>query len=258
MNAENTLMIETDMNQTHPEPMTFLKSLAFFGIPLLLFLGAIYLVIPALEIAKVPIFFNFLISLGTPLGLLLLAALAAYQRDGETWTWEAFRYRFRLEPIRGATWWWTLGLVVFMFLASGFLSFSSDWIEKIAPIPGTLARMFEINLSEFMGMPLAGAWWIIPGYLAYVALNVFGEELWWRGYIFPRQELCLGKWTWLVHGLLWNLFHLFFYWEILKLLQGYLALSYVAQRSKNTWPGIIAHMANSIPGLILIIIGVLH
>jgi membrane protease YdiL (CAAX protease family) len=92
----------------------------------------------------------------------------------------------------------------------------------------------------------------------YIALNVLGEELWWRSYILPRQELCLGKWTWPVHGILWNLFHSFFYWELLMLLPGCLAPSYVAQRSRNTWPGIIAHLANNVPGLILIIIGVLR
>ena len=68
-----------------------------------------------------------------------------------------------------------------MFLAPAFLDFTSSMIQKIAPIPGTLALMFEISPSTFMGLPLSGAWWLIPGYLAYVALNVFGEELWWRG-----------------------------------------------------------------------------
>jgi len=28
------------------------------------------------------------------------------------------------------------------------------------------------------------------------------RELWWRGYILPRQELAFGRWTWIIHGLL--------------------------------------------------------
>jgi membrane protease YdiL (CAAX protease family) len=89
-------------------------------------------------------------------------------------------------------------------------------------------------------------------------LNVFGEELWWRGYILSRQELAFGKWTWVVHGIFWNVFHSFFYWELIALLPGCLALSYVAYKSKSTWPGIIAHFANLLPTLILILIGVLR
>jgi membrane protease YdiL (CAAX protease family) len=90
----------------------------------------------------------------------------------------------------------------------------------------------------------------------YVVLNVLGEELWWRGYILPRQELSLGKWTWVIHGLFWTVFHSFFYWELIMLLPGCLALAYVAYKCKSTWPGIIAHFAYSLPSLIIILIGI--
>jgi membrane protease YdiL (CAAX protease family) len=246
------------VNQTNAAPMSFSKSLLFFGMPYVMFMIAIYIVVPALHQANVPLFGILLVALGVPMALLIGSSIVAYRLEGGSWTWSAFKSRFRLEPMRRAAWLWTLGLSILMFLAPGFLSFSSDLIQQIAPIPDTLARMFEIDVSTFMGMPLAGAWWIAVGYLAYVILNVFGEELWWRGYILPRQEMSLGIWTWLVHGVLWNLFHSFFYWELILWLPGCLALSYVAQRSKNTWPGIIAHLSYSIPGLIVILIGVLR
>jgi membrane protease YdiL (CAAX protease family) len=246
------------MNTSSLSPMSSRKSLGFFGIPWLLFALSIYLVIPALAQAKVPLFTNFLVSLGVPLGFLGLAALAAYQLDIGIWTWSAFKCRFRLETMRGVTWWWTLGLSVFMILAQGFLSFTAEFFQKIAPVPSTLAQMFKTSPNEFMGIPLTGAWWLVLGYLAYLVINVSGEELWWRGYILPRQEASLGKWAWLVHGLLWYLFHSFFYWELIMLLPGCLTLSYVAQRTRNTWPGIIAHLIYNIPTLIFMIIGVLH
>jgi membrane protease YdiL (CAAX protease family) len=109
-----------------------------------------------------------------------------------------------------------------------------------------------------MDISLAGNWWLLVGYLVYVFLNVFGEELWWRGYILPRQELAFGKWTWVVHGIFWNLFHSFFYWDLIALLPGCLALAFVAHKSRSTWPGIIAHFAYSLPGLIVILVGVLQ
>jgi membrane protease YdiL (CAAX protease family) len=73
-------------------------------------------------------------------------------------------------------------------------------------------------------------------------LNIFGEELWWRGYILPRQELQLGRYTWLVHGILWAWFHVFKWWTIPALMIVCLVAPFVAQKTKNTYPGIISHL----------------
>ncbi len=61
-----------------------------------------------------------------------------------------------------------------------------------------------------MDVPLHGAWWI-PVYYAVVMIvcNIGGEELWWRGYVLPRQELAFGRAAWVVHGICWSAFHLF-------------------------------------------------
>ena len=84
-----------------------------------------------------------------------------------------------------------------------------------------------------------------------------GEEFLWRGYILPRQELTYGKHTWMVHGVLWTLLHAFKWWQMLALLPGALALSFVAQRLQNTWPGIIAHFVTNgigMTGVLLVIL----
>ena len=73
--------------------------------------------------------------------------------------------------------------------------------------------------------------------------NIFGEELWWRGYVLPRQAKHFGKYACdLFHGLLWTLFHAFKWWDLIGLLPVCLSLSYVAQRRQSTWPGNIAHL----------------
>jgi membrane protease YdiL (CAAX protease family) len=96
-----------------------------------------------------------------------------------------------------------------------------------------------------MGIPLPGRWWIAVYYFMVLLLaNAAGEEFWWRGYLLARQELAHGSATWLVHGCLWALFHLFFQWtlqDLTHMLPTCCALTFVAQHRKNTWPGIIAH-----------------
>jgi membrane protease YdiL (CAAX protease family) len=61
--------------------------------------------------------------------------------------------------------------------------------------------------TEFLGIALRGNWGMALVYLAILVLNIVGEEFWWRGYVLPRQELAHGRWAWLVHGILWTLFH---------------------------------------------------
>jgi len=60
-----------------------------------------------------------------------------------------------------------------------------------------------------------------------------------------------------MHGLLWTSFHLFAPWNLLTILPGCLALSYVAQKLKNTWPAIIAHgLANGLLVIVVVILGI--
>lgn len=242
----------------HLQPLPLWQAAGFFGMPWLLFILAVYILLPTLDQVGVPLFLNFLICLGGPLALLLIAAGVAYQREGWPWRWQAFKTRFRLGAMPATAWLWALGLAIFMFLSSAFLSFSAAWLQQRAPLPAPLLQMFDLRPDAFMQAPLTGAWWLFVGYLAYVVLNVFGEELWWRGYLLPRQEVALGQWTWVVHGLCWTLFHSFFYWELLMLLPGCLALAFVASKCKSTWPGIIAHFAYNVPSLVFIAMGVLR
>jgi membrane protease YdiL (CAAX protease family) len=112
---------------------------------------------------------------------------------------------------------------------------------------------------DFMGIPLQGAWWI-PVYYAVVMLvfNIGGEELWWRGYVLPRQELVFGNITWLVHGIAWSVFHLFIQptlWDTVRMAITGIALSFVAQRTKSTWPGLVGHGCGNLPLFLALVKG---
>ena len=108
-----------------------------------------------------------------------------------------------------------------------------------------------------MEILLEGQWWIVFGYLGGLFFNIFGEEFWWRGYILPRQEVVMGKYTWFIHGILWTLFHVFWKWNLIMLLPVCLSISFVASKLKNTWPAIIAHFVLNGMGIIPLILGVL-
>jgi len=247
------------------KPMGIGLSLLFFAIPSAMATFGIYFVMQRLHHNSINDFINLSVSMALPLALLLIAAFVAYKMEGRTFRWKEFSDRFRLRKMTRKDWIYTLLLFLAQIIIYISLSFTPRWLihfKMFAPpeflIPAVDPRLEQsILLDSFLGIPLKGQWWIAIFYFSVLLFNIFGEEFWWRGYIFPRQELYFKKWTWVVHGTLWGCFHVFWKWNLLILIPSCLAVSWVIYKRKNTWIGIITHMAfNSIP-LIGIIIGII-
>jgi membrane protease YdiL (CAAX protease family) len=246
------------------KPMGLGVSLLLFGIPSAILTISIYYFMQHFHKVGMSDFLNFYLTLVLPLALMLVAALAAYKLEGRSFTWKALAERFRLRPMTGRDWIYTIVLFLASALCYGGLGFTAKWLiqfKVFAPpeflIPAVDPRVPQSFVTDvFMGIPLKGQWWIAVFYFVALVFNIVGEEFWWRGYVLPRQEVVFGKWTWVVHGVLWTLFHVFWKWNLIVLLPGCLMLSYVVSVRKNTWIGIITHMLlNSIP-LVGIIIGI--
>lgn len=103
-----------------------------------------------------------------------------------------------------------------------------------------------------------GRYWLLLIWLPYWILNIFGEEFLWRGVMMPRQEVAFGKYTWLIHGLGWSLFHIAFGWILMITLIPLIFIqSYIVQRTKNSWVGVIMHGAINGPSFIAICFGLI-
>ncbi|MDP6612051.1 MAG: CPBP family intramembrane metalloprotease [Candidatus Marinimicrobia bacterium] len=186
-------------------------------------------------------------------------------------SWPALRDRFRLNRMERKGWLWTIGLFLFMLITAGLLS-----VLLLSIIPGLVEKgVLTISdstpsfidpripqglesMKNQMGAEAVGNWSLLVITFFSLILNILGEEFLWRGYVLPRQELTYGKRTWMVHGVLWTLLHAFKWWQMLALLPGALALSFVAQRFQNTWPGIIAHFVTNgigMIGVLLVVMG---
>jgi membrane protease YdiL (CAAX protease family) len=159
-------------------------------------------------------------------------------------------------------------LVIFLALMAGYSLTSplgkavvaSGWLPLPASLPALIDPRIALTraaLDQMAGGTMRGNWEVAVLYVVMLFFNIVGEELWWRGYILPRQELNHGKWTWLLHGCLWTLFHSFKYWDMLGLLPVCLIIAFAAQRMKNNWPAFIAHYAFNGLGFFLIMAAVL-
>jgi membrane protease YdiL (CAAX protease family) len=243
--------------QAHSQikPITFLTSLVIFLGAAMLFLINERVVIPYLDKNGVSHLIQFLTYI-SPFALFFFAALYGYRREGNPWNWKALKTRFRYKPIKGKMWLWTILFVAIdtaSYIAVYKLAF--PLVKKIHdafPTPEVVTN-FMNNGETFAGFTVQGNWWLLGLYLVLFFLNVVGEEILWRGYLWPRQELTHGKYTWIVHGLLWTSFHLFAPYNAVMVLPGALFMSYITQKYQNNTIFLISHATlNGIPLIMLL------
>jgi membrane protease YdiL (CAAX protease family) len=229
------------------KPLSWSQVILLFAIPTAGLFLSLYWLQPFLESEGCSPFASFSTAFTIPFGLMFIAALVAFWLEGNPLTWQAFKRRYRLE--------WTGGegfaglrlfgfsILTYFLLRAGTLVLISEGIVNLPTgIPALLDPRQNLAIEAIYGGSLRGQWSVLALSLTELGFNVFGEELWWRGFILPRQEAALGRYTWVAHGVLWALFHAFKFWEIPALLPATLAFAYIAQRTKSTWPGILAHL----------------
>ena len=80
-------------------------------------------------------------------------------------------------------------------------------------IGGATAALYVVNASVWPRLtphpPFLTAsalepahYYILLLWVPFFAVNIIGEELWWRGFIQPRQEPVFGRFTWIIQGVL--------------------------------------------------------
>ena len=221
------------------EPMKLWQSLLLFLIPGLYGVFAFFVLFPLLMRFGMPEEIAYGTQMLSVFLLLFIATIIGLRRDGWSLNWAMVRDRLRIKRMDSTAWKWTLSFL-FLSLLLGFL-----------------LNMVGLFVYEKLGfwppdadIPLTN----IPFLIFVLIINIFAEELWWRGYILPRQELEHRKLAFLVNGVLWSLFHMFKWWAVpLMLLRTWME-PLVVQRTKNTTPALFMHfISNGISAFLSII-----
>jgi len=221
------------------KPMGLIESLLLFGIPAAVLAASLWLLWPALVAAGMDGATAYAISLTWVNAGLLVASMVGHALEGNPLTWSAYAQRMRLTGMTGRIWLWAILGTIFYLVLSLMIN--------IIAFP--LLNVLKITPPELPWPPLSGWMNVIV-----LFFNIVGEELWWRGYILPRQELTFGKRTPLLHGILWACFHMFKWYQVPFMLLNTWVTPFIAQRTKNTWPGIIAHASLNSAGPVAVII----
>ena len=221
-----------------------LENILLFGLPGLGLYAAFHWISPWLAqwvpLGEARIIAGALVMLGV-----LAAAWIGFRREGHPLTWVAFAARFRINRMDGRTWLWTVGSII-AYVVLALLA------NNVAPLLfKAIGFTPPIETAEPWGLAA------LPLVLTGLALNILGEELWWRGYVLPRQEKQFGRLAWLWHGVMWAFFHFFKWWTIPALLFVCPVVPFVAQKTRNTIPGMISHLIVNGLGIAIAVINLL-
>ncbi len=239
--------------------MRLRESAVVFLVITLLGAACFYLVRPGLERAGWPSYPAYLASLSLAFVVMLAWAAVSYRAERQPPTLEAFLARCRLGPIRRRVVRWGLALGVVMFLLTAVSSpllsraISAGWLPLPAGTPDYLDPTRQQSLALLKEQFVSQG--VLPWIPVILALNIAAEEIFWRGMVFPRQELQHGRRTFVVHGLIWAFSHLFQYWMLPPILVGSLALAWMVQRTRSTWVGVVGHLVNNgLPILLMLLL----
>src|SRR5215510_11127006 len=194
---QQVVLSKTQFTRGSSKPIGWAESIATFGFFSILLWLAIYVGIDGLRHTfGLSIMISWFVS-GTLIALLpmIVYTLSMVRREGAI-SLHDFAEHLRMKRLRAADARWVIGGLIGIAVASGVLLGIARLLDpKFLPTP------------PFMEVPRGNLFWIFLGWIPLFICNIFGEELLWRGYVLPRQELVFGKSAWLVNAVLWLLFH---------------------------------------------------
>ena len=194
--------------------------------------------------------FTWFIAAGLGIFLpLIITAIIILKSEGCRLSKETWIQRMRFGRIDGKAILWSMGGLILAFILGGSV------MKGLELFMGA----FDHSPAFMSFEPLSkGRYWLLAVWFPYWILNILGEEILWRGVMLPRQEISFGKCAWIIHGSGWALFHLAFGWQLLITVIPLIYIqSYVVQKTKNSWTGVIMHAGINGPGFLAIAFGLI-
>lgn len=231
------------------------KSILFFGIPSLYFFAITNVGIPYLtKNQSLHPALSWFIAGYLVFVPLFIAAVYSIKHEEKHADLLTLLNRLRIKKLSKQDWYWTVSSAALILITTGIIMIGS--------------KIFSLRFGfhELQTTPQFMKFNTLQGYeklylllwLPMFFFNVVGEEMFWRGYILPRQELTHGNKAWLVNAVLWMVFHICFGIDLMiVLLPTLLIIPYIAQKSKNILIGMITHAALNGPMFMLIALGII-
>jgi membrane protease YdiL (CAAX protease family) len=171
-------------------------------------------------------------------GAELAAGLVLLQREGYRMSMDALRDRLRIHWPKGLKAWALAAIVLILGMS---LSMAIGPVNgMLASVPGFVPPQWwpaasnptvKVNSAAdvFPDVNLVGNYGFVFLYFAIgLVFNIFGEEIYYRGYLLPRMRGAFGRWNWVANGVLFTLKHVYQRWLYPGVLVGSLCYAFAA------------------------------
>jgi len=167
-------------------------------------------------------------------GAELLVGVLLLRREGYRKGDNAWRERIRWHLPKGLRA-WILVIVVFVLAFA-----ASQLVPHLADTPGFVPPEWwpvgsdpraEVGSAAdvFPDIKLQGNFvFLLTSFAITIIFNIFGEEIYYRGYLLPRMRGVFGRWDWVANGVLFTLKHVYQRWLYPGILVGGLAYAFAA------------------------------
>lgn len=237
------------------KPLSLYQSILLFCIPAAFFGFIAYLIIP---------YFNKVLGFHPALSwfyggylifiTLFVLALVMYKLENRKMKIKLILERFRIKKLSKNDLKWTVISAVSILLLTALIMLLSQLISIKFGVPELKTTPPFMQFQVLSGVQRLYLLVWFPMFF----FNIVGEEILWRGYILPRQELFHGKYSWIVNSILWAVFHLCFGLDLIVILfPTLLIIPYVASKTQNTTVGIITHALLNGPMFIMVALGII-
>ena len=174
------------------------------------------------------------------------------KKEGITLSWDAIKERLRIRPIR----WSDLGWMVGALVVAGVLVLVIIQVVHWIPFLGDFSLD---SLSPYELRPLAGyeLFFVLFMFVSFF-FNYVGEEVLWRGYLYPVQEEALGPSAWILNAVLHGVFHMYAGWNVLAMMPVFFAIAFVYKKTRNVSVVIVMHALLGAPTDLLLALGIIR
>lgn len=236
------------------KPLRLLGSVTLFAIPAIIFFLLTHYLIPYLTVKSGihPALSWFIAGSIMFIPLFITAVIMGYN-EGFTSVRE-LKSRLRLKKMSNLDWKYAIISSLAVMLLTGLIMGISKWLHSNYNFPLLESAPDFMRFEPFEGREKL----LFFPWLFMFFFNMFGEELLWRGYILPRQEMAFQNRAWIVNAALWMLFHVCFGFQLMLILIPILTiLPYAVYKTKNTYVGLFIHAIINGPAFVLVALGLI-
>jgi membrane protease YdiL (CAAX protease family) len=171
-------------------------------------------------------------------GAELLAGVLLLRREGRGLDRAWLRERIRWQWPKGRKA-WTAAVIIF-FLAFALSAAAEPLNRLLTAVPGFAPPQWwgaaanpTVQVTGaadvFPDVGLKGNFlFVVLYFLIGLVFNIFGEEIYYRGYLLPKMRAAFGRWDWVANGVLFTLKHVYQRWLWPGILIGGLAFAFAA------------------------------